>query len=406
MEARTGQSAVDLKKTNRCLVLRTIVENPMISRGALAKATRLSKMSVSNIITEFTEQGIVQEINSDAAGCTGPGRKAGLLDLSDTTAPCIIGVLISRDAVQAALGDLRAHILRTEKRRYPKAMSEEALFAMVIDVIDTVQAGYERRVIGVGVASMGPVNIHSGTILSPANYFGLHDIPIVDVIHRHTNLPVFFSSDSMAAAQAEKLLGEGRNHANFLFLLIFEGIGCGIIMHDRPYAGSRGLAGELGHSSINLNGPICTCGSRGCLESYASTECMLKCIRSNIPSGAAMPASNWEEIWRAATTGNEACVTAVHEYCDALSCALVNLINVFDPELIYLYQHADEQADKMMIELLEKRIADKILARDCRSITVRRASFGEQAALIGTLSLVIAHIFSGELPLQPGRYEA
>ena len=111
MEARTGQSAVDLKKTNRCLVLRTIVENPMISRGALAKATRLSKMSVSNIITEFTEQGIVQEINSDAAGCTGPGRKAGLLDLSDT-ASCIIGVLISRDAVQAALGDLRAHILR------------------------------------------------------------------------------------------------------------------------------------------------------------------------------------------------------------------------------------------------------------------------------------------------------
>ena len=405
METRTGQSAVDLKKTNRCLVLRTIVENPMISRGALAKATHLSKMSVTNIINKFTELGIVQELDNEATGCAGPGRKAGLLDLSDT-APCIIGVLISRNSVQAALGDLRARIIRTEKRLYPKQMSEDALFSIVTDVIDAVQAGYEKRIIGVGVASMGPVNIHSGTILSPANYFGLHDIPIVDVIHRHTGLPVFFSSDSMAAAQAEKLLGEGRNHANFLFLLIFEGIGCGIIMHDRPYAGSRGLAGELGHSSINLNGPVCTCGSRGCLESYASTECMLKCIRARIPSGSAMPASNWEEIWRAATLGNEACVAAVHEYCDALSCALVNLINVFDPELIYLYQHADEQADHMMIDLLEERIAARILARDCRKITVRRASFGEQAALIGTLSIVIAHIFSGELSLQPRRYDA
>lgn len=404
MDARTGQSAVDLKKANRCLVLRTIVENPLISRGTLAKSTGLSKMSVSNIITEFAELGIVQETDSESTAYSGPGRKAGLLDLSDT-APLILGVLVSRVDIQVALGDLRARIIRTEQRRYTKPLRQDALFAMILEAIDAVQAGYAHRVIGVGVASMGPVNIHSGTILSPANFFGLHDLPIVDVIRRHTGLPVFFSSDSMAAAQAEKLLGEGRSHANFLFLLIYEGIGCGIIMHDRPYTGSRGLAGELGHSSINLNGPKCSCGNRGCLEHYASTDRMLKYIRSRIPSGSAMPVSNWREIWRAATEGDGIAAAAINEYCDALSCALVNMINVFDPELIYLYQHADESADRMMIELLKKRISRQMLARDCRNVAIRRASFGEQAALIGTLSLVIAHIFSGELSFQSGRYE-
>ena len=192
MDVRTGQSAVDLKLANRCLVLRAIVENPLISRGALASATKLSKMSVSNIISEFAEMGLVQETDREHPCSGGPGRKAGLLDLADIS-PCVLGVLITRWNVQVALSDLRARILRLEQRDYAPDMSEKALLEMMLDGIDAVCRGFDRRILGVGLAAMGPVSKERGTILSPSNFFGLHDVPVVEAVHAHTGLPVFFA---------------------------------------------------------------------------------------------------------------------------------------------------------------------------------------------------------------------
>lgn len=397
MRAHSGKSSSDLRIANRCMVLQSIVEHPFITRSELAEKAKLSKMSVSNIISELMENGIVKEIMPDeppvSAGT--PGRKAGLLELADDS-PCMLGVVITRWNIQVVLGDLRARVLRLEQREYEGEMNQEKLLTMIMEVIDLVRSGFDRRILAVGVVSMGPVDRERGVILSPSNFFGMHDVPVVEAVRVHTGLPVFFSSDSMAAAQAETLLGEGRRHSNFLFLLIHEGIGCGIIVNGSPYAGARGLSGELGHTTIDQNGPRCACGNRGCLETYASTECMLRHIRAR-SEGDAQQIRSWEDIWRAAVNGNKAAVSAIEEYCDALSAALVNMVNVFDPKLIYLYQHADRQADEMMIRLLMERVNRRAMARDCRQLELRRASFGEQAVLIGSLALSIVHVFDGEL---------
>lgn len=400
MRAHSGKSSSDLRIANRCMVLQSIVEHPFITRSELAEKAKLSKMSVSNIISELMENDVVKEIMPEEPSASAgiPGRKAGLLDLADDS-PCVLGVLITRWSIQVALGDLRARILRLEQRDHDSEMNQEKLLSAIKDLIDLARSGFDRRILAVGVVSMGPVDRERGIILSPANFYGMHDVPVVEAVRAHTGLPVFFSSDSMAAAQAETLLGEGRCHSNLLFLLIHEGIGCGIIVNGSPYAGARGLSGELGHTTIDQNGPRCACGNRGCLETYASTERMLRHIRARSEGHgeAALPIRSWEEIWRAATSGVSAAVSAIEEYCDALSTALVNMVNVFDPELIYLYQHADRRADDMMIRLLMERINRRMLARDCRQIEVRRASFGEQAVLIGSLALSIVRVFDGEL---------
>ena len=396
MDVRTGQSAVDLKIANRCLVLRTIAENPLISRGALAGATRLSKMSVSNIISEFAQQDLVRESENEQPCSGAPGRKASLLDLSPTS-PCLMGVLVTRWNVEVVLGDLRANILRLEQREYTPEMTVEILIRMILDAIDAVQHGFDRRILGIGIAAIGPVSKSRGTILAPSNFFGIRDVPIVEVVHKHTGLPVFFSSDSAAAALAEKLMGDGRGHANFLFVLIHEGIGCGVIVNDRPYMGDHGLGGELGHTVIDIDGPLCPCGRRGCLELYASTGRMLRHIRAHLPPDVPMALKSWEDIWNAAVDGIPEAVSAAEEYADALACALSNMVNVFDPELIYLYQHTYREADELMMRLLSERINKSALAQDCRHVAVRPASFGKQAALTGTLALVLSEIFDGKL---------
>ena len=400
MKKHIGQSSSDLRIANRCMVLQRIIENPLIARSDLARDAKLSKMSVSNIVSELIENGAVKEImpGEQSNGNGSPGRKAGLLDLADNS-PCVLGVVITRWNIQAVLGDLRARILRVEQRDYRAEMNQKLLLEMIMEAIDAVCDGFERKILAVSVVSMGPVDQNRGTILAPSNFFGMHDVPVVEVVRAHTKLPVFFSSDSMAAAQAEKLLGEGRRHSDFLFLLIHEGIGCGLIVNGSPYAGARGLSGELGHTAIDHNGPRCACGSCGCLETYASTERILHHIRTRIESTGKeeLQIRNWEEIWRAATGGVQEAVSAIEEYCDALSVALVNMVNVFDPELIFLYQHADRKADEMMIRLLEERINRRALARDCRQLEVCPASFGEQAVLVGSLALCIVRVLDGEL---------
>ena len=297
MKKHIGQSSSDLRIANRCMVLQRIIENPFIARSDLARDAQLSKMSVSNIVSEFIENGVVKEImpGEQSNGTGSPGRKAGLLDLADDS-PCVLGVVITRWSVQVVLGDLRAQILRLEQRNYKAEMNQQLLFEMITDAIDAVRDGFKRRILAVGVASMGPVDRSRGTILSPSNFFGMHDVPVVEAVRAHTNLPVFFASDSMAAAQAEKLLGEGRSHSDFLFLLIHEGIGCGLILNGRPYAGARGLSGELGHTTVDHNGPRCACGNRGCLETYASTGRILHHIHSRRKSSGKeeIQIRNWE----------------------------------------------------------------------------------------------------------------
>ena len=402
---RQGRGVNDVKKENRCLVLRTIVQRPMISRGELAQATGLSKMSMSNIIGELMQLGIVRETDEGRCVTGVMGRRPGYLDLTDNS-PCVIGVFISRQSVQVTVGDLRTHILLSEKREYPERMDESKLIGLTLEAIHKVRRGLKRQVLGIGIAAIGPVSTQRGTILSPANFFGLHDIAIVGAVAEDTKLPVFLASDNMASAQAEKLFGEGRDHANFLFLLIWEGIGCGIIVGGKPYVGERGLGGELGHTSICFDGPACTCGGRGCLELYANTQRMAGQVREWIREGGssclAGQTMDWRGIWRAALKGDRAALLACEQYCDYLACALVNMVNVFDPELIYLCQQEDQQGARLIIRLLEERIRRASLAPDCRQVPVRSASFGAQAAVMGSLALVAGRVFDGTLPFYSG----
>ena len=404
MESRRGSGVNDLKLQNRRLVLRTIAEHPMISRAEISLATGLSKMTMSNIIGELMQAGVVCESAQERSGAAALGRRPGYLDLADTS-PCEIGVFISRHGVQVSVGDLRTRVLWTHSEPYPAVMNEQLLIEMTLAGIRRALQNCRRPVLGIGLAAIGPVSIERGTILRPANFFGMRDVPIVRAVAEETGYPVCFTSDNMAGAQAEKLFGEGRAHENFLFLLLWEGIGCGVVVDGKLHAGEHGLGGELGHTSICFDGPVCSCGSRGCLETYANTEHMAEHVRRRIAGGETSVLQgqplNWATILNAASVGDGVALSAVEEYCDYLSCALVTMVNVFDPEIIYLCQHESGEGAALLAGLLQKRIYARMLAPDCRRMSVRCASFGERAVMAGSLALVAGKVFDGSLPFMP-----
>lgn len=404
MENQRGSGVGDVKLQNRRLVLRTIVARPMISRAEIAEATGLSKMSVTNIVGELMQAGVVCEPAQGRGETGAPGRRPGYLDLS-AGSPCEIGVFISRHSVRVSVGDLRARVLWTKDLPYPAEMDAPTLINLALDGVRAALRQCRRPVLGIGVVAIGPVNSERGTLLRPANFFGLHDIPIVRAVADETGYPVFLASDNMAGAQGEKLYGEGRAHENFLFLLLWEGIGCGVVVDGKLHTGSHGVGGELGHNSICFDGPPCSCGSRGCLESYANTRRMAAQVRERIASGAHSALSgkplDWNAILAAAIAGDAPALEAVESYCDYLSCALVNMVNMFDPEIIYVCQHGDRAAGELLSRMLEARVNARMLAPDCRRVALKCASFGEDAVVIGSLALVARRAFDGSLPIIP-----
>ena len=304
---------------------------------------------MSNIIGELMQAGIVCEPAQARAESASPGRRPAYLDLADAS-PCEVGVFISRHDVQVAVGDLRTHVFWSRSASYPERMDERVLVDMTLALIREALANCRRPVLGIGIATIGPVSTQRGTLLRPANFYGIHDVPIVRIVAEETGYPVFFTADSMAGAQGEKLFGEGRAHDNFLFLLLWEGIGCGVVIDGKLHAGEHGLGGELGHTSIRFDGPVCSCGSRGCLELYASTARMAEHVRAAwrrgtfALKGAQLNGHHPQRRRR----GRQAARSAVEEYCDYLSCALVNMVNVFDPEIIYICQYENPKAGELL----------------------------------------------------------
>ncbi|MEG1515448.1 MAG: ROK family transcriptional regulator [Clostridia bacterium] len=401
MATEYGRNAHDVKIKNRCLVLRTIALRPMISRSEIAKATGLSKMSMTNIIGELMQMGLVSEPSQGREEIGAMGRRPGYLDLA-AHAPCVIGVFVGRSRVEVSLADLRARIFRSEIIELSTGVTAEKLLASIVCAIQALERGTDRRILGVGVAAIGPVDIGRGIILRPANFHGLHDIPIVAHLVEATGYPTFLAPDSLAGALAEKLYGTGEAPANFLFLLIWDGIGCGIIVDHKPYTGQHGLAGEMGHTSIAYDGPMCTCGSRGCLELYANVQRMIAQVEAWIASGKATVLSgqalNWSSILSSALKGDAAALAATNQYCDYLACALVNYINVFDPQTIYLCHQDDQATGLFLARCLSERIDGRILAHECRTVAIVRATFGGRATVIGSVALVTGRVFDGTLP--------
>lgn len=212
-------------------------------------------------------------------------------------------------------------------------------------------------------------------LLRPAAFFGITDFPVAALLAERYVLPVRVLNDMNAAALAEKLFGAGRELDNFLYVGISNGIGAGIISGGRLYRDTSGYAGEIGHMCINFDGPVCTCGSRGCLETYANMPVLLARLRQAV--GKPVSTADF-----AALEGDPACAAVFRDTADKLAAALVNAANLFDPQCIFLGHEAvflPQSCLARIAVLLERRT----LAAGYQKIPLRLSAFGEKAPLLG-----------------------
>ncbi len=390
MSVRKGYNNTHLKYRNRGIVLQLIANDPL-SRIDITKRMGLTRMAITNIVSELIEEGYIKEGETEENAQV--GRNPILLDIAPH-APLAAGVYIARQSLSVILTDIKLGALYIDEITL-KEESEESLGEKICLLLDRLFAYKEerlprRRVLGIGVSSIGPIDPVKGQILNPRDFFSISNYPLKEMLEKRYPYPVFVENDMNASALAEHLKGQGRNCDHFLYLGITNGIGAGIIVDRQLYRPDSISVGELGHVCINFNGPLCTCGNRGCLEAYASMPLIIERLKE--ASGRAQIAlTDFEEL---------AEIPACHEvFCDIvrkISAALVNAVNLLDPDCIVI-GHEGVFLPARYLQDLQGRVERRILSSGYKSVPVYPSSFSLGAPLYGSAAMIISRLFSGEL---------
>lgn len=384
MDKGKGINSGDLKQQNRGLILRLIATGECNTRIGLARASRLTKMSVTNIIDEFLEMKLVAEGERERKEVQ--GRSPVLLGLSPE-APKVIGILINREYCAAVLCDLQLNIVKTERREMEHG-DKDWFLEQVFELVDHMTQG-EQNIAGIGVASIGPLDVAKGMILAPPRFYGIKNVPLASLLKERYGLPVFVDHQYNSAARAEKLFGCAKDFSSFVFVGVTNGIGAGIYLDGGILQSRTGLGSELGHMSVDYRGIRCECGSRGCVENYASTNVI--CQQVEAEKGRRL------SFAECCDQSEDAVIDQIiTDALGKLSICLVSVSNLVNPEAIIL-GHESVQLPDRYLQRMETYINQYKLSADYHHIHILKPYFGEESQLVGAACNVLDQIFRGKL---------
>ncbi len=260
------------KEHNRNLVLRTIFDYEKISRAEIARITGLTRTTVSDIVSEFMEDGLVDEVG---LGQSLGGKNPILLSLVEDSR-YLIGLDLAQTEFMGAVVNLRGKIRSLTSHPVNNRSGKEALNA-IYEILDRLVGNELQPIVGIGVGTPGLVNAKEGVVVNAVN-LDWQNLPLSQLLQDRYNLPAYVLNDSQAAAMGEYTFGEGHSAENNLVVInVRQGIGAGIIIDQHLFQGDGGGAGEIGHIVVvPEGGQRCRCGNYGCLETVASSKALIR----------------------------------------------------------------------------------------------------------------------------------
>ena len=262
---------------NSQLVLRAIYDRPATSRADVARLTGLTRTSVSAVVGELLENGLVEEAGRGQS----TGGKAPILLRVVPDARHVVGLDLGGGSFSGALVDLRGRIVTSAERPIDGVDGRGAL-ELVLSLVDELVQSAERPVLGVGIGTPGLIDSETGTVRWAVN-LDWSELPLGQVVADRFELPVYVANDSHAAALAEHTFGSRSGGENLVVVKVGRGIGAGIVLGGRLFQGDAFGAGEIGHTTVVEAGEPCRCGSVGCLETVASVRAIVDRLRHLAP---------------------------------------------------------------------------------------------------------------------------
>jgi len=298
----------------------------------------------------------------------GTGLKAGVVDEHGkiiSKVSCPTGVERGHEAVIADMAQLAL-----------KAIAESGY------TLDDVKA------IGIGIP--GVQDPRTGRVPFCTN-LGWHDVPVIELMQKVIDKPVYIDNDATVAALAESVAGVSSKYKDSIFLTLGTGVGGGVILNGKVYSGTHGVGSELGHMIVVAGGDLCTCGNRGCWERYASATAL---IRMGHECAAKHPESilagkeklNAKDVMDAAKANDPAGLEAFDQYTTYLAMGMVNIINFMDPEVIVLGGGVSA-AGEFLLKPIREKLAKMVFYKAMPYASIELATLGNDAGIIGAAML-------------------
>ena len=307
----------------------------------------------------------------------------------------VIGIDLGGTKINGALADLEGKVLSQYTIPTKASEGEQAVLGRIVEVIEKVMEKANKRaeeVKTIGIGSPGPLDAKAGVIITTPN-LPFINFQLVRPIAEKFNIPTYLDNDANVAAIGEYMLGAGKGTTNMVYITVSTGIGGGAILHGKIYRGSTSNALEVGHMSIDPNGPRCNCGNYGCIEALASGTAIARQAREAIAAGLQTSLSGYDvvtsyEVYKEAEDGDKVAKEILDSSFNYLGIAVANIITSFDPDMFVIGGGVSQMGailfDKVQ-QVVHKRCF-KSMSENCKIVP---AGLGTDSGVIGAVALAL-----------------
>ncbi len=373
-----------LRDHNRARVLGVLRLHGKISQAEIARVTGLSRTTVSTLIGELKQSGLV--IDGDDKAPNSRGGRPSVQLVFRSPALYVAGIDFGHSHVAVALSDLGHNVLG--ERRCDLDVNRHAIEALVMATRMfeelVAEVGADRgNVVAAGIGIPGPVDRARGMAGSATILPGWVGLRIAEEMRQRLGVAVEIENDANLGALAELTWGAGRDCGSFAYIKAATGIGAGIVINGQLLRGATGTAGEIGHTTLDEAGALCYCGNRGCLETVASGPAIVQLVGR--VGGETLTLGRVVDL---AATGDVRCRRAISDAGREIGVAVAGLCNLINPERVIIGGVLSRTGD-VLLQPLRESVRRHAVQAAAERVDVRAAVFDERAELLGSLALAL-----------------
>jgi glucokinase-like ROK family protein len=382
------------------VVLNLIGETPGgTTRAQIARSLELSRSAVSDLVDDLLQTGLVREQEKRQSRA---GRRPIGLEINPAAGQ-VVGVDVGATHIRVVLADIAARPLAevsvaTDVRQGPEKTLAEVRRLVDRAVRDGESSLSRVRTLGIGVP--GPVVSDQGMVVDPPLMPGWDEYPIRDSLEQGWGRPVAVHNDANMGALGEWMYGTSRHSPNLVFLKVGTGIGIGMILGGLLHEGQVGAAGEIGHQMLVEDGPLCSCGNRGCLEALAGGGALARQARELVQAGqrthlATMGAPEKltaRDVAEAAAQGDHLAQQLLAQAGEYIGISLAGVINLLNPGVVVIGGGVALAGD-LLLEPIRAQVRKRSLQAGGRAAQVVSASLGQRSIALGAVAAALSMCF-------------
>jgi predicted NBD/HSP70 family sugar kinase len=384
----------DLRRAHRGALLRRLLLGGPVNRVVLGEMTGLSSGTITNVVAELIEEGLVVATGMEQSD---GGRPRVQLEINPDFG-VVVGVAVGETGIRAERFDLAMNqVGRPVIRTQPLTNDPQARIAEIVEAVSHIQADLSpgQRLLGIGVAVPGQVTQTGREAVVHAPGIGWKGVPFAGPLAAALDAPVFVDNGANTLGQAEMWFGAGQGSRHVVVVLLGTGVGAAIFTDGGLYRGVSSSAGEWGHTCLIPGGRACRCGARGCLEAYVGAESLLEQWAASDPQ-VDLPDDHDAKEWIArlveAAPHQASARRLLDQTADYLGIAAASLVNLLNPERIVFGGPVGTTVVPSLLPRIRAVIDSQALDHPARDVSVLVGQVSNDAVTLGAASLVIADL--------------